>query len=211
MDIRGALSKLDPTNDDQWTNDGLPRVDALQAMGLKDVTRGQITAASPNFTRFNRNLEDQEDLPEGQFSPEVVEPTAGMPDVEAPREVSLFGMESSEFAGAAPEETPPPPAPVVDVDAAKAALEAADEAVRKAQEAERSAKQAAAEAQRLRDAAVINLERSRTPQESQQVLMNYLNSVKPQQGKTAEMAPIDRAHQRPMGYGKARPQYPTKR
>jgi len=63
----------------------------------------------------------------------------------------------------------------------------------------------------LRDAAVINLERSRTPQESQQVLMNYLNSVKPQQGKTAEMAPIDRAHQRPMGYGKARPQYPTKR
>lgn len=49
-----ALGQLDPKNDDHWTSDGLPRLDALKVSGVK---RGDVTDAAPNFTRDNPNLE----------------------------------------------------------------------------------------------------------------------------------------------------------
>lgn len=205
MDIRGALSKLDPTNEDQWTGDNLPRVEVLQAMGLKGVTRGQITAAAPGFTRFNTTLD-----PDGEDAPEGAEP-------EPPAPETNLNMESSEFGGSAPagSENPPPPPPPPDPEAAKAALKAADEALAKAQVAAEAAKDAERRAQRLRDQALEQLERERTPNEKQMILMGYLNSVAPSKDpavqKATEPAPIDRAHQRPMGYGKQRPNYPTTR
>ncbi len=200
MDIRGALSKLDTTNDDHWTEDGLPRTTAL---GLKNVSRGQITAAAPGFTRYRPVLDDQ---PEGAL-PEL-----------PPAEVTSFQMESSEFGGGAPlgaEAPPPPPAPEPDADAAKAALDAADEAVAKAQKAATAAKAAEAAAQALRDQAIARFDRERTPNEQQGVLMGYLQSVAPSkraevQKAQAEMAPIDKAHQRQVGFGKGRPNYPTR-
>jgi hypothetical protein len=49
--IRFALAKLDTLNDDHWTENGLPRLDAL---GFKEkVTRVEVTAAAPLFTRAN--------------------------------------------------------------------------------------------------------------------------------------------------------------
>jgi len=52
--ILEALAKLDPANKDHWTADGLPR---LGAVG-EGVTRQQIVAAAPFFSRSNPKLED---------------------------------------------------------------------------------------------------------------------------------------------------------
>lgn len=208
MDIRGALQKLDPTRDEQWTTDGLPRIDALEAIGLKGVTRGQVTAVAPTFTRFNTNLEEEgEDLPEGMVEPPVVE-------IEEPK-ASSFQMESSDFAGAAPLEPPPPPPPSVDPDAAKAALEAAEAELEAAKEVERKAKEAREKASQARDQVVAQVDRQRTPHEAQMVIMNFLESCKPKQKEgdapaKVEPSPIDKAHARPQGYGKTRPMYPNK-
>lgn len=209
MDIRGALSKLDPKDDKQWTADGLPAVEALKQLSqsFKNLTRGQITAAAPTFTRFNTTLD-----PDGDDAPEGVVP-------EQPGPETNLNMESSEFGGSAPQgaehEPPPPPPAPVDPDAAKAALAAADDALAKAQAAATAAKAAEREANRLRDEAINRLERERTPNERQAILMGYLNSVAPskdagEQKLKAEVAPIDRAHVKQLGYGKGRPNYPTR-
>lgn len=203
MDIRGALQTLDPTRDDQWTADGLPRVDVLQALGLKDVTRGQITHAAPTFTRFNTNLEEEgEDMPDGAPPEPIDEPKA-----------SSFHMESSDFAGAAPlEPPPPPPPPAVDPDAAKAAIAAAEAELEAAKQVEAKAKEARERASKARDLALLEADRQRTPHEAQQVIMNFLESCKPKgtAPQKVEPSPIDKAHARPQGYGKERPMYPYK-
>lgn len=48
--IKEALLALDPANDDQWTVDGAPKLDALN---LKDVKRQDVVKAAPHFTRTN--------------------------------------------------------------------------------------------------------------------------------------------------------------
>jgi hypothetical protein len=54
-EILAALAKLDPKNDDHWTETGNPRLDAL---GFKDQPkRADVTAAAPLFTRSNTTLE----------------------------------------------------------------------------------------------------------------------------------------------------------
>lgn len=50
-DIKAALAKLDPANDEHWTTDGLPRLDAVEAMVGSAVSRKDITNAAPEFTR----------------------------------------------------------------------------------------------------------------------------------------------------------------
>lgn len=50
--ILSALLQLDTNNDDHWTSDGLPRMDAVEAiLGDKGITRQQVTAAKPGFSR----------------------------------------------------------------------------------------------------------------------------------------------------------------
>ncbi len=49
--IRAALQQLDVQNDDHWTDDGLPKVEAVKAIAGREVTRQQITDA---WTEFNR-------------------------------------------------------------------------------------------------------------------------------------------------------------
>ncbi len=47
-----ALSKLDPADDANWTADGKPKMAALEALlGRTDITRAQVEAAAPGFTR----------------------------------------------------------------------------------------------------------------------------------------------------------------
>lgn len=46
-----ALQQLDPKNDDHWTNDGLPRLDAIK--GVSGIKREDVTAAAPHFTKDN--------------------------------------------------------------------------------------------------------------------------------------------------------------
>lgn len=50
--ILDALLKLDINNDEHWTSDGLPRMDAIEAiLGDKGISRQQVTAAKPGFSR----------------------------------------------------------------------------------------------------------------------------------------------------------------
>ena len=51
--ITDALSKLDPANDNHWTQDGLPRLDTIKILaGDPSLTREAVTAAAPDFTRL---------------------------------------------------------------------------------------------------------------------------------------------------------------
>ncbi len=54
QDIHLALKNLDTENNDHWTNEGLPKVTALNINGL---ARKDVTAAAPHFTRTNPTLE----------------------------------------------------------------------------------------------------------------------------------------------------------
>lgn len=51
-----SLTKLDPTNDEHWTTDGLPRLDAIESIHGSSVSRADITAEAPKFNRKNTNL-----------------------------------------------------------------------------------------------------------------------------------------------------------
>ena len=58
MDLEEALLKLDPKNDDHWTEGGAPRVDVLKEMTENSgLTRQAISDAAPHFTRENPTLE----------------------------------------------------------------------------------------------------------------------------------------------------------
>lgn len=50
-EIRAALAKLDAKNDDHWTEQGAPRLDALGLAGKP--SRQEVTAAAPLFNRAN--------------------------------------------------------------------------------------------------------------------------------------------------------------
>lgn len=51
MNIKEALQKLEPANNEHWTADGLPLLDAVQNICGQAVTRAQVTEAWPGFSR----------------------------------------------------------------------------------------------------------------------------------------------------------------
>jgi len=52
--ILAALQKLDVNNDNHWTQDGLPRVETVRMLASDQaLTREQVTAAAPEFTRLH--------------------------------------------------------------------------------------------------------------------------------------------------------------
>lgn len=57
MNILEALASLDVENDDDWTNQGLPKTDIISDVVGEPITRAQITEAAPNFTRENPVME----------------------------------------------------------------------------------------------------------------------------------------------------------
>jgi len=56
MDIKEALAQLDTMDDDKWTEDGAPLVDAVSEIMGGKVTRKEITDAAPKFSRSNADL-----------------------------------------------------------------------------------------------------------------------------------------------------------
>lgn len=54
--LTGALCALDPANDEHWTSQGLPRLDAVYAKHGREVTRIDINEAFPGFTRERARL-----------------------------------------------------------------------------------------------------------------------------------------------------------
>lgn len=59
-DVFKILMELDPENEEHWTLDGVPRMDALADLGLPGMTRDQLKELAPLFTRSNRELPDLE-------------------------------------------------------------------------------------------------------------------------------------------------------
>jgi hypothetical protein len=51
MELKQALSQLDPANDGHWTSNGSPRVDVISEMIGATVTRQAITDAAPELMR----------------------------------------------------------------------------------------------------------------------------------------------------------------
>lgn len=51
MGIEDAILSLDATDDKQWTNAGLPAVDAISALVGRTVTRAEINEVAPDFMR----------------------------------------------------------------------------------------------------------------------------------------------------------------
>jgi hypothetical protein len=49
--LLATLSQLDPLNDDHWTANGDPRIDAVEAIVGVKVTRAEIVGAAPDFDR----------------------------------------------------------------------------------------------------------------------------------------------------------------
>ena len=81
MNIREALSQLDTLDDDLWTSEGYPKIDAVKELLGRSVTRQEIVEAAPQFSRSNPIVEEEkldeeasEDQPKVVFSddPELI-------------------------------------------------------------------------------------------------------------------------------------------
>ncbi len=71
MSIKNSLAKLDPTNEDHWTSDGLPRLEVLKKIsGDATLTRKQVTDADPSFSRAS--VSEAEQAKNGTDEVEVV-------------------------------------------------------------------------------------------------------------------------------------------
>lgn len=50
--LRSAVMGLDPTNDEHWTSDGRPRMDAVESkFGSAGITRKDVERVAPGFVR----------------------------------------------------------------------------------------------------------------------------------------------------------------
>lgn len=85
MSISDALDELDIDNDEHWTSDGLPRLDAVEDYLGRKVTRKEVKAAAPHFTKDNPQL-DQIIYPETQGDAEVAGPSPVVGEDTAPAE-----------------------------------------------------------------------------------------------------------------------------
>lgn len=57
MEIVEALNKLDPSDDSQWTSEGLPKLDTVrQLVDNSSLIRKDITEAAPEFGRASRSF-----------------------------------------------------------------------------------------------------------------------------------------------------------
>lgn len=61
MEIKQALTEMDAFDDDQWTAEGLPKLDYLSGQVGEKVTRAEIMGIAPHFTRANMEIPGQEE------------------------------------------------------------------------------------------------------------------------------------------------------
>ena len=72
MDLRQALSQLDPENDEHWTQDGAPLIFVLEdLMGVKGLKRQAVVDTAPKLTRESarKALTVTEPVPEAEAAP----------------------------------------------------------------------------------------------------------------------------------------------
>lgn len=89
-EILEALLGLSPGNDEHWTADGLPRLDAVENLLGASVTRKQLTNAAPDFNRAMAQSVVEEAASQGddveQPDADKAEPDADPQSPEGPSE-----------------------------------------------------------------------------------------------------------------------------
>jgi len=93
-DILAAVTQLDPANDEHWTADGQPRLDAVENLLGSDTSRKAVTNAAPEFTRGHAQslVDDEQDEETAGPTEEVTDtPPAPVTDPDA--------VENDETAG----------------------------------------------------------------------------------------------------------------
>ncbi len=82
--IKSALAKLDPSNDNHWTAEGFPRLDAVRLLAADgSLSREAVTNAIPGFARGNA------------AKPAVVAPVLGLTQSPANTEVAAAAAPGS--------------------------------------------------------------------------------------------------------------------
>lgn len=76
MDIKEALMNMDALDDDQWTQEGAPKIDVVSEMVGSKVTRQDIIDAAPEFTKDNMVVPDEDAGEDDEVTEEVTEEAA---------------------------------------------------------------------------------------------------------------------------------------
>ena len=123
MTIKEALQKLDPKNDEHWTQDGMPKLDVLSEIAGVKVTRKEATEAAPEFVRPSDEDENSDPPVEGTKPPEESDDSDDDSDDEEPEYAEAEDEDELDTVTAATEE-----ALLAMTDADKAAAEAKEKA-----------------------------------------------------------------------------------
>ena len=220
--INEALLKLDTETKEHWTADGLP---AVAALGINGLTRAEITAVAPHFTKENPTLELPDELEkETDDANEIKEET----DEEASEEASEETDEEAEVAEVAEGLPPVISDPVVEqptkeaTDDLLAQKQAAIDKVAVTGKAVADAQAAHDKAQAEYDDVENKLEASQRGHTTQHDIMAFIKSQQKLREQKAAAhgkimasglnldamgpAPIDKAMSRKNGRGTSRPQ-----
>lgn len=202
--ILQALAQLDTTNEDHWTSDGLPRMDAvMQLAGTTSLTRDQVTLAAPRFTRSSPELPNaQPAQPVPEPAPEV-EPVSVAPESPASVETPALAEEPDALS------------------LLLAERQKATEELEKANQAVWSAQRVAKQAQENLDRVILKIDKERPVSDNQLAIQEYLkrqNEIRLQRHAAhvaavnsgldlarLGRAPIDAAMSRRNGRGTQRP------
>ncbi len=152
MNINEALAGLDPSDDEMWTGQDLPRIDVMRHMVKNpELTRKDITEANPEFTRRTAADAVVPDASEEDANVSTLSDTET--EAEASEEVMVKASDPRQAEGstAAPEVIvdAPKPAPVQvpsatsQMETLKAALELHTQAMTQAQQIKAEADKAA--------------------------------------------------------------------
>lgn len=230
-----ALQQLDPKNDDHWTNDGLPRLDAIK--GVSGLKREDVTAAAPHFTKDNPVFEapkaDGGESTSGQGADAAPTPQAdeqqGGDDEQAQDEQDAGDDEQGsddeqQAQDDADDELEELPA---ELDEAEAAVLDAKAKLAEAQEQQAAAQKVVNEAQAEHDRLVEIRDSQRRPHQDMEDRMAFIKRQAQMRaeraGASAEIlkglnvdkldprSPLDRSMARKTGFGhRPRPQVPLK-
>jgi hypothetical protein len=209
--ILTALNGLDVKDDNHWTADGLPRLDTVKTLANDaTLTRDLVSAAAPGFTRaaFAAHLAAN---PAPKAEAPVAAPTPPeQPNVAAADTPPASTPESGGSDNA--QEAQPPevgggaPSGADEVSALEAALEEANSEVNRLKGYESELKNEIAKAEAARNAIEVRLEALKPKDDNSAAIRNYLeNQTRLRYERRGMKSPLDRAFQRPVGYGHGRP------
>lgn len=133
-----ALKKLDSANDNHWTTDGKPKVDTVKFLAGGTVTREDIDAVAPDFTRDNRVVKGEEESGAATEAPVTQGSDTAATGSEAAQQNQDASQAPPSDETAAPE-TDGGPAEEVDADALAAAQKRNEDIAEKVKTGEISA------------------------------------------------------------------------